>query len=57
MKIGVNIFGSEACDVEVRVYDATKNIPISQARDQFRPNEAGTLEIQVIFFCIKITYS
>ncbi|XP_028418026.1 alpha-1-inhibitor 3-like, partial [Dendronephthya gigantea] len=48
MNIGVNIFGSKGCDVEVRVYDGTKNVLISQARDRFQPNEAGTLELPAL---------
>ncbi|XP_028417105.1 alpha-1-macroglobulin-like [Dendronephthya gigantea] len=48
MNIGVNIFGNKGCDVEVRVYDGTKNVLISQARDRFQPNEAGTLELPAL---------
>lgn len=55
INIGVNIFGNQPCDVEVRLYDATKNVVRSRAKNRFEPNIAGTLKLQVSFLTVSLS--
>lgn len=52
VNVGINIFGDESCDVEIRLYGSATYVVRSRNSGHFQPNEAGTLGLQVSLHAI-----